>query len=322
MVFRPGAAGGGLVNARHALSSIVRAPGLLAAFGICLLVAGVGASVRRHRIRAAAARRNRLLWELGERVKELTLLHRATQLQGEADNRMKDAFLATVSHELRRPLTAILGWTRMLRQGGATDTTRALDVIERSATIQLRMIEELLDLSRAATGQLGVSLSSVNLSMILRDVAEAATPAASDRHVEIATMLPDEEIHVRGDGIRLQQVFGNLVANAIKFTPSGGRVAIAMERTDQYVRVEVADTGIGIDPAALPTIFEPFWQADPSTTQSREGLGLGLAIVRRLVELHGGTIEAHSAGIGHGARMIVRLPCSGVTPGSCRRHNG
>jgi signal transduction histidine kinase len=391
-------------------------------------IAAVLASIRRRRIRATAGRRNRRVWELGERVKELTLLHRviqlfqeekdlptllrelvallpagwqfpditearvtvgdlivttpgfrvtpwvqraeftdrqgqsgvleivylspppvaagdgflpeernligslasllashfertrrveerleltraqASQTEAEVASRMNDAFLATVSHELRRPLTAILGWTRMLREGGMTDLSRGLAVIERSATIQLRLIEELLDLSRAATGQLAVRLSAVSLNTILRDVADAATPTASDRHVEITALLPGEDIQIRGDGIRLQQVFGNLVANALKFTPSGGRVAIAMERADQHVRVEIADTGIGIDPASLQTIFELFWQADRSTASSREGLGLGLSIVRSLVELHGGTIEAHSAGTGHGTRMVVRLP--------------
>jgi signal transduction histidine kinase len=153
-----------------------------------------------------------------------------------------------------------------------------------------------------------VTLSSAGLSAILQNVADAARPAAADRHVEISTRLPLEDATVRGDGIRLQQVFGNLVGNAIKFTPASGRVTITLEQSDRDVRIEVADTGIGMDPASLPAIFEPFWQADPSTRGSREGLGLGLAIARRLVELHGGTIEAHSAGLGHGMQMIVRLP--------------
>ena len=426
------AAGGGAIVAEflgmRGLSSLVRDPGLLAEFGICVVVAAVVASIRRQRIRVTTGRRNRLLRELGERVKELTLLHRVTQLlqeekdletllrefvallpagwqfpeitearimvgdlivttpgfrvtpwiqraefpvpqgpsgvieivylspppvaaedaflpeernligslanllgshfertrraeerleltraqasqtEAEAANRMKDAFLATVSHELRRPLTAISGWTRMLREGGTKDTARGLDVIERNADIQLRLIEELLDLSRAATGQLGVRLSLVNLNAILQNVEDAAIPTASKRNVEVITSLPSEEATIRGDGIRLQQVFGNLVGNAIKFTPSGGRVTITLGHSDRHIQVEIADTGIGIDPASLPTIFAPFWQADPSTEGSREGLGLGLAIVRRLVQLHGGTIEAHSAGHGHGTRMIVRLP--------------
>jgi signal transduction histidine kinase len=221
---------------------------------------------------------------------------------------MKDAFLATVSHELRRPLTAMLGWTRILREGQQTDTARALEVIERNATIQLRLIEELLDLSRAASGQLRVASSLVNLEAIVRNVADAATPAAAAGQVEIATTAATGATRVLGDGIRLQQLFGNLVANAIKFTPAGGRVTISVASSGEDVRVVVADTGIGIDPAMLPHIFERSWQAAPSTAGGREGLGLGLSIAQRLAELHGGTIRAESAGAGKGTRMIVTLP--------------
>jgi signal transduction histidine kinase len=213
-----------------------------------------------------------------------------------------------VSHELRRPLTAMLGWTRMLREGNTVDSARGFEVIERNANIQLRLIEELMDLSRTATGQLGVTFALVNLNGILRNVADAAKPAASDRHVEIIAIVGADDIPVRGDSIRLQQIFGNLVGNALKFTPRGGRVTITLERSGQDAQIVVADTGVGIDPALLPRIFERFWQADPSTSPSREGLGLGLSIVRRLVELHGGTIEAHSIGPGSGTRMTVRLP--------------
>jgi signal transduction histidine kinase len=249
-------------------------------------------------------------FERVHRIEERLELARAqaSQIEAEAANRMKDAFLATVSHELRRPLTAMLGWTRMLREGHTDDSGRALEVIERNARIQLRLIEELLDLSRTATGQLGVTFSPVRLNVILRNVADAARPAAVDRQVDIVTKLDGEDTTVLGDGIRLQQIVGNLVANAIKFTPNGGRVTLALERSAEEARVVVADTGIGIDPAVLPHIFERFWQADPSAPPSREGLGLGLSIVRRLVELHGGTIEAHSAGSGSGTRMTVSLP--------------
>jgi two-component system CheB/CheR fusion protein len=178
------------------------------------------------------------------------------------------------------------------------------------------LIEELLDLSRTATGQLGVTFSPVNLKVILRNVAEAAKPAAADRQVELVTKLDGEDTTVLGDGMRLQQIVGNLVANAIKFTPKGGRVTLALERSAEEARVVVADTGIGIDPAVLPHIFERFWQADPSTPPAREGLGIGLSIVRRLVELHGGTIEAQSGGAGAGTRMTVWLPLARhVVPG-------
>src|SRR4029079_4187753 len=181
-----------------------------------------------------------------------------SQMEAEAANRMKDAFLATVSHELRRPLTAMLGWTRMLREGHTDDSGRALEVIERNAKIQLRLIEELLDLSRTATGQLGVTFSPVSLNVILPNVAEAAKPAAADRQVEIVAKMDGEDTTVLGDGMRVQQIVGNLVANAIKFTPKGGRVTLALERSAEEARVVVADTGIGIDPAVLPHIFDRF----------------------------------------------------------------
>jgi signal transduction histidine kinase len=249
-------------------------------------------------------------FERAHRIEERLELTRAqaSRIEAEAANRMKDAFLATVSHELRRPLTAMLGWARMLREGAGDDTARGLEVIERSANIQLRLIEELLDLSRAATGQLGVTFSLVNLNGILRNVADAAKPAASDRRVDLVTNFSDEYTPVRGDGIRLQQIVGNLVGNAIRFTPGGGCVTMMSEHAGQHAQIVVADTGVGIDPTMLTQIFEPFWQAEPSSSQSREGLGLGLSIVRRLVELHGGTIEAHSTGSGRGTRMIVKLP--------------
>ncbi len=426
------AAGTGAVAAEYlvmgGLHAIGTYPQLLAQLGVFVSVAAIVTSIRRSRIRRSAARRNRLLWELQERVKELTLLHRATSLlhedkdretllrelvglfpaawqfpellearitvgslvvstprfratswaqraefplhgappgvlevayvevppsgtdspflleerslldslaslltayfdrahrieerlelaraqafriEAEAANRAKDAFLATVSHELRRPLTAMLGWTRMLREDTAVDTARGLAVIERSAHIQLRLIEELMDLSRAQTGQLGVSVAPVMLNPILRNVADAAKPAALDRHVEISTMLGDGDTRIGGDGIRLQQIFGNLVGNAIKFTPAGGQVTITLERSGKHAQIVVADTGVGIDPALLPRIFERFWQADPLTSPARQGLGLGLSIARRLVELHGGTIAAHSAGSGSGTRITVTLP--------------
>jgi signal transduction histidine kinase len=249
-------------------------------------------------------------FERVHRVKERLELARAqaSRVEAEAANRIKDAFLATVSHELRRPLTATLGWTRMLREGDTFDMARGLAVIERSATIQLRLIEELMDLSRAATGHLRMEFSFVNLNAILRQVADAAKPAASGRQVEIITSLGEVDVSVLGDDMRLQQIVGNLVANAIKFTPGGGRVTITLERSVQEARIVVADTGIGIDPALLPHVFDRLWQADPSTPPAREGLGLGLSIVRSVVELHGGTIEADSAGPGSGTRMTVKLP--------------
>jgi signal transduction histidine kinase len=244
------------------------------------------------------------------RVEERFELARAqaSRSEAEAANRMKDAFLATVSHELRRPLTAMLGWTRMLRRKDPVDTARALEVIERSASIQLRLIEDLLDLSRTASGQLGVTFTRINLNDILRHVADAARPAASDRQVEVIANVNGDDTSVLGDALRMQQIVGNLVGNAIKFTPSGGTVTMTLEHRGRDAEIQVTDTGIGIAPVLLPQIFEPFWQADVSSAPSRQGLGLGLSIVRRLVELHGGSIQAHSEGFGRGTRVTVRLP--------------
>ena len=149
----------------------------------------------------------------------------------------------------------------------------------------------------------------IDLNAIVRNVSDAAKPAASGRHVELVATLPNEEVRVRGDGMRLHQIVGNLVGNALKFTPAG-RVTITLERIGQHAQIVVADTGVGIDPVLLPRIFERFWQADPLTAPARQGLGLGLSIVRRLVELHGGTVAAHSAGSGSGTRMTVTLPAA------------
>jgi signal transduction histidine kinase len=238
----------------------------------------------------------------------------AARSEAEASDRRKDAFLAMVSHELRRPLTAILGWTRMLRQGAAVDFAHGLEVIERSASSQLRLIEELLDVSRISVGQLTLKSSPFDLNEIVSRVCDTLAPAAADRHLELTATLVADGAVVLGDPLRLQQIFGNLVGNAIKFTPSGGRVAVTVENAGKVARVQIADTGIGIDPELVPRIFDPFWKAETSASASTGGLGLGLAIVHRLVKLHGGTIEARSKGSGQGTSMIVALPV--VTPAS------
>ena len=219
-----------------------------------------------------------------------------------------DLILATVSHELRRPLTAILGWTRLLRTGASTDIARALEVIERSANQQRLLIEELLDVSRTMSADSHASFSSVELNEVLRNVRDAAQPAAAEKTLQVVSDLVDHPVFVHGDARRLHQTFGNLVANAIKFTPASGRITLSLSRLKEDAMVEVIDTGVGIDPSELSRVFDPFWQADAASRLAREGLGLGLAIVRRLVELHGGSVEAKSTGLGRGTRMIVRLP--------------
>jgi signal transduction histidine kinase len=247
-----------------------------------------------------------------DRVEERLELARAeaSRTEAEAANRAKDAFLGTVSHELRRPLTAILGWIRMLRTGDAGNLTKGLGVIERSANNQLRMINELLDVTRIAAGHMVVTHSIVNVNDTVRNVIEAATPAAAERQVTLVSHVPVDSTLVLGDALRLQQVVGNLVANALKFTPDGGRITVTVSQAGPNTHIEVADTGVGIEPSMLPRLFEPFWQADTGSPRSREGLGLGLSIVRRLVELHLGTIEAHSDGLGLGTRIVVTLPLS------------
>jgi signal transduction histidine kinase len=229
-------------------------------------------------------------------------------LQMTHDPEQLELILAAVSHELRRPLTAILGWTRLLRSGRSTDVARGLEVIERSAHQQRLLIEELLDLSRTTPEEAVASLSTIDINDVLRQVADAAQPAAADKTLRLVYKPVDHPLRVRGDARRLHQVFGNLVANAIKFTPESGRIMVSLSRLGCDAVIEVADTGVGITSADLTRIFDPFWQADPRCRVSREGLGLGLAIVQRFVALHGGTIEARSAGAGSGTCMIVRLP--------------
>jgi signal transduction histidine kinase len=215
--------------------------------------------------------------------------------------------LATVSHELRRPLAAILGWTQLLRSGRSTEIARGLEVIERSANQLGLLLDELVEVSHPTSTPVIASADRVDLNAVLRNVVDAAQPAAAERQVQIVSRLRRRQMLVQGDSKRMHQIFGNLVANAIKFTPDGGRVTLSLFRKGDDVEVEVKDTGIGIPQADLPRIFEPFWQA-AATCDMSQGLGLGLPLVRRLVELHRGTVEAKSAGPAQGTRMIVRLP--------------
>jgi PAS domain S-box-containing protein len=232
--------------------------------------------------------------------------------RGEAEkaSRLKDEFLATVSHELRTPLNAILGWARMLRMGMLDDQSRvrALETIERSAISQGQLIEDILDVSRIITGKLRLEVSPVEVEQLVAEAVESVRPSADAKGVRLQTLLDTTANFVRGDAHRLQQVIWNLLSNAIKFTPKGGRVQVAVSRADSHVEIAVMDTGQGISPEFLPFVFDRFRQADSSTIRSHGGLGLGLAIVRHLTELHGGTVSAASAGEGQGATFSVRLP--------------
>jgi PAS domain S-box-containing protein len=235
---------------------------------------------------------------------------RKAQIEAENANRLKDEFLATVSHELRTPLNAILGWARMLRMGRLKEEsrTRAIGIIEKSAVAQGQIIEDILDVSRIITGQLRLEVSPVEIAQVVEEAVESVRPTADAKGVRLQSVLDTKTNLVAGDAHRLQQVCWNLLSNAIKFTPKGGRVQVTLARIDSHVEITVSDTGQGIAPEFLPHVFERFRQADSSTTRTYGGLGLGLAIVRHLTELHGGTVSATSAGLGQGATFRVFLP--------------
>jgi signal transduction histidine kinase len=228
----------------------------------------------------------------------------------ETASRAKDEFLATISHELRTPLHAMLGWTRMLRTGtlDAPMQARAFDTLERNTRIQAQLIEDLLDVSRIITGKLRIEVRPVELAPVIDAALDSVRSAANAKGVRIATRMDPAAGPVSGDPDRLQQVVWNLLSNAIKFTPRDGRVEIRLDVADRSARIEVADTGRGIDAALMPHVFERFRQAEGLGTRTDGGLGLGLAIVRHIVELHGGTVCARSDGTDRGATFTVELP--------------
>ncbi|MEH2363938.1 hybrid sensor histidine kinase/response regulator [Nostoc sp.] len=253
-----------------------------------------------------------------EEVRAQVIREQTARQEAEAANRMKDEFLAVLSHELRTPLTSMLGWSKILRSKKLDEkaTSRALEAIERNAISQMQLIEDILDVSRIIRGQLRLNVSAVNLISVMEAALEAVRPLAEPKDIKLNTVLDTSVGSVYGDPARLQQVVWNLLTNAIKFTPKGGRVEVNLlvvcgegeQTTHKYAQIQVIDTGIGISSEFLPKVFERFRQADSTTTRSHNGLGLGLAIVRHLVELHKGTIFAQSAGTGQGATFTVRLP--------------
>lgn len=255
-------------------------------------------------------------WEAIERARIVKRLNksftREQELRQSAEtvNRVKDEFLATLSHELRTPLNAILGWATMLRNGrlSAADSARALETVERSARAQSQLIDDLLDISRIITGKLRLEITALDLSKVITAAVDAVRPAAEAKGIRLQIILDSEADAVSGDAGRLQQVVWNLVSNAVKFTPKGGRVQIRLERINSHVEIIVSDTGKGINPEFLPYVFDRFRQADQTTTRRQGGLGLGLSIVRQLVEMHGGTVHAESEGEGQGTTFIVQLP--------------
>ena len=233
----------------------------------------------------------------------------------EGASRVKDEFLATLSHELRTPLNAIVGWAHLLKRGQLTpdEVGGAIDTIIRNATAQSQIVEELLDVSRIVTGKLQLDLQPVEIGTVVKASLGTVTPAANAKNIRLQLIQDPAGSYVMGDPERLQQVFWNVLSNAIKFTPKQGRVRVSVQSVDSSVEVTVVDTGLGIEAEFLPMIFNRFTQKDSSSTRSARGLGVGLAITRQLVELHGGTIEATSPGAGQGSSFTVRLPRSPVT---------
>lgn len=241
---------------------------------------------------------------------QLLAREQATREQAEAANRIKDEFLAVLSHELRTPMNPILGWSKLLRGGklDATKTAHALETIERNAKLQTQLIEDLLDVSRILQGKLNLKMAPVNLAATVEAALETLQLATEAKSIQVHTLLEPTAGQVLGDSARLQQVIWNLLSNAVKFTPEGGRIDIRLDHTQTHAQIQVSDTGRGIPASFLPHVFEYFRQADGTTTRTFGGLGLGLAIVRHLVELHGGTVQAESAGEGQGATFTVKLP--------------
>jgi signal transduction histidine kinase/ActR/RegA family two-component response regulator len=235
---------------------------------------------------------------------------RAAREDAEMANRLKDEFLATLSHELRTPLTAVLGWARMLRLGHADEQSmeRGLASIERNAAAQARLVDDLLDVSRIVSGKMRLDVRVVDLPAVVESAVEAVRPAASAKQIRLQTSLDPLAGPVVGDPDRLQQVVWNLVSNSVKFTPRAGEVWVRLTRGDSHVEIAVSDTGQGMAPEVVPHVFERFRQADSSSTRAHGGLGLGLALVKHLVELHGGSVFAQSTGPGQGATFSVRLP--------------
>jgi signal transduction histidine kinase/CheY-like chemotaxis protein len=256
--------------------------------------------------------------ETGERLRRLVSLEREARAEAQQADRAKDEFLATLSHELRTPLNAMLGWITMLRAGKVRQERRldALDVIERNARTQARLIEDLLDVSRIITGKVRLDLQPIQVAPIVHSAIEAMRPGAESKGLTLHARVTIDAPAIMGDPNRVQQIVWNLLSNAIKFTPPGGKVHVELTGDRDGVEFGVRDSGIGITPEFIPHVFERFRQADSSSTRAHSGVGLGLAIVRHLVELHHGSVEAHSEGPEKGAHFVVRFPAAGRAAGT------
>jgi signal transduction histidine kinase/ActR/RegA family two-component response regulator len=272
---------------------------------------------RQYQVREHLAEEQRAREERSQLLEEAVAAQRqaeASRAQAEAANRAKDVFLATLSHELRTPLTAVLGWARMLRRLKMDEETvqHGIHIIERNAEAQNQLIQDLLDVSRIITGKLHLEVRPVELTPLIKAAVESVQQAAEAKSIELSVEFEGETCLVRGDPDRLQQVIWNLLSNAIKFTPKGGSVRVTLGREGSDARLMVRDTGQGISRDFLPHVFERFRQADGSTTRTHGGLGLGLAIVRHLVEQHGGSVSVESDGEQQGSTFYVNLPITAV----------
>jgi PAS domain S-box-containing protein len=270
-------------------------------------------TARRRAERTLQEREAQLAKLLAERESFLES-ERVARSEAEHLSHVKDEFLATLSHELRTPLNAIQGWATLLRdhEVSAQDRERGLETIERNVRVQAQIVNDLLDMSRIVSGKIHLEVQPLYLHEVVKNAIETVRQSASAKNVRIQPLLDSGIGMVRGDPNRLQQVLWNLLSNAVKFTPSGGRVQVILERVNSHVEIRVADTGIGIPVEFLPYVFDRFRQGDPSTTRRYGGLGLGLSIVKSLVELHGGTVCVKSAGENQGSAFIIALPISHV----------
>jgi signal transduction histidine kinase len=248
--------------------------------------------------------------EAEEQLRVALVREQAARAEAEQANRLKDEFLANTSHELRTPLTAILGWSHMLRHGKLDEAaaTRAVETIERNAKAQAQLVEDILDVSRVITGKLRLDIAPVDLAPVINAAIDSVQLAADAKNIQLSVTFEPAARHVSGDAGRLQQVVWNLLSNAVKFTPTGGRIEVRLERAGTLAQLTVSDNGCGFDAAFVPYIFDRFRQADGTSTRAHGGLGLGLAIVRHLVELHGGAVRAESPGAGAGATFTITLP--------------
>jgi len=299
-----------LVNASKDLTPVVVSMSTQVTGVLCLVVTDL--SEHKRNVELLASRK--IDKALNEQREILFAREQALRIEAQKANRSKEEFLATVSHELRTPLNAVLGWATMLRRGKLDDVTfvRAIESIERNAKSQAQLIEDLLDISRITSGKLRLDVKPIRLVSIITAAIDSIQPAADAKGVKMEMVLDPAADHVEGDASRLQQVVWNCLANAVKFTPSGGQIGVRLEGGDGLARILISDTGVGISPDFLPHVFGRFQQADGAITRSHTGLGLGLAIARHLVEIHGGTIEASSDGPGCGATFTVTLPVMGV----------